>query len=355
MRSIKSFFEKYGIHSFLLPLFAILHSYRQYYGLVDVDVTVKTFGQVILIFLVSFLLVLAIIKNVNKSLQLITLFGFVYLFYGTIKDFFQLTLHISFLSKYSVLLPALGVAVVILTRAILKKKEFSKTNLFQNLLLIIFILIDATALIVFDNSYFLSKNLLAKNSRLNLESLGNIHQGPDVYFLVFDSYPGTTFVKDYMHYDNSPFNQALQNRGFRVLADPESNYNRSAFSISATLNFEYLRKIKGFQPVSSKEYTEATLTVEHSIVPKVFKHYNYSFYNLSIFDIDSTPSLHPEDFLTLPQHDVLLYNTLSERLRRDLLWNFITGRYAISFIQRMEERRQEKLTREQIKKRDFNN
>jgi hypothetical protein len=355
VKPIKSFLEKYGIHSFLLPLFAILHNYRQYYGLVDADVAVKAFGQLILIFLVSFLLVLAIIKNVNKSLQLITLFGVVYLFYGAIKDFFQLTLHASFLSKYSVLLPALAIAVIILTRAILKKKEFRKTNLFQNLLLIIFILIDVTALIAFDSSYFLSKNLLAKNSRLSLDSLGTIHHSPDVYFLVLDSYPGTTFLRDYMHYDNSPFNEALQNKGFRVLANPESNYPRSAFSISATLNFEYLGKIKSFQPVSPKEYTEATLTVEHSLVPKVFKHYNYSFFNLSIFDIDSTPSLHPEDFLTLPQKDVLLYNTLSERLRRDLLWNLMTGRYAVPFIQRMEKRRQEKMTQEQIEKRDFNN
>jgi len=355
VKPIKSFLEKYGIHSLLLPLFAILHSYSQYYGLVAVDVTVKTFGQLILIFTVSFLLVLAITRHVNKSLQLITLFGFVYLFYGGIKDFFQLTLHAPFLAKYSVLLPALVIAVIVLTKAILRKKEFGKTNLFQNLLLIIFISIDVTALVVFDSSYFLRRNLLAKNSRLSLDTLPGIRQAPDVYFLVFDSYPGTTFLRDYMQYDNSPFNDSLQTKGFRVLANPESNYTRSAFSISATLNFEYLRQIKSFQPVSPKEYTEATLTVKHSVVPKVFKHYNYTFFNLSIFDIDSTLSLHPEDFLTLPQQDVLLYNTLSERLRRDLLWNLMTGRYAIPFIQRMESRRQAKMARAQIEKRDFNN
>src|SRR4029079_7381973 len=101
VKRIKSFFEKYGIHTFLLPVFAILHSYRQYYGLVDMDVAAKILGELILIFLVSFLLVLAIAKNLNRSFQLITLFGFVYLFYGAIKDFFQLTLGVSFLAKYS--------------------------------------------------------------------------------------------------------------------------------------------------------------------------------------------------------------------------------------------------------------
>ena len=339
MKPIRSFLEQYGIHSFLLPVFFILHSYRQYYGLVDIAVAVKILGELILFFLAFFLLVLAITKNVNKSLQLMTLFGFVYLFYGVIKDFVQLTLHASFFSKYSVLLPALVIVTIILARTILKKKkDFRKINLFQNLLLIIFILIDGIALISYDNSYFLSQNLLTKNSYFNLDSLSNPQHKPDVYFLVFDSYPGTLFLKDYMQYDNSPFNEALQNKGFRVLANPKSNYNRSAFSISATLNFEYLRKIKNFQRITPKEYTDATFTVEHSLVPKFFKHYNYQFYNLSIFDIDNVPSLHPEDFLTLPERNVLLYNTLSERLKRDLVWNLIVGKYAVPFVQEMAKR-----------------
>jgi len=302
-------------------------------------------------FLIFFVLVLAITRNVNKSLQLTTLFGFVYLFYGVIKDFFQLTLHAAFVSKYSVLLPVLIIAVIILTRIVLKKKDFRKINLFQNLLLVIFILVDSIALVAFDSSYFLRQNLLAKNPHLSVDSLSNPQQKPDVYFLVFDSYPGTIFLKDYMQYDNKPFNDALQNKGFRILADPKSNYNRSAFSIAATLNFEYLRKIKSFQPVSPKEYTDATLTVEQSLVPKVFKHYSYKFINLSIFDIDNSPSLHAEDFLTLPEREVLLYSTLWERLKRDLLWNFVTGKYAVPFIQKMEKRKQDNLTRQQIKKR----
>jgi hypothetical protein len=355
VKPIKSFLEKYGIHSLLLPLFFILHSYRQYYGLVGIGTTIKILGELVFFFLVFFLLVLAITKNLNRSLQLTTLFGFLYLFYGAIRDFFQLTLHASFFSKYSILLPVLVLATIILSRRILKKKDFSKTNLFQNLLLIIIILIDGVTLFVSDSSFFLRQNLLTKNAYLDLDSLSGPQQRPDVYFLVFDSYPGTQFLKDYMQYDNSSFNEALQNKGFRVLADPKSNYNRSAFSIAATLNFEYLRKIKSFQPASAKEYTEATLTVEHSIVPKVFKHYDYRFFNLSVFDIDNTLSLHQEHFLTLPEREVLLYNTLSERLKRDLLWNLIKGKYAVPFIQKMEKRKRDNSTREQVKKRDFNN
>jgi hypothetical protein len=355
MKKAKSFLERYGVHSFLLPVFFILHSYKQYFGLIHVDVTMKALAELILFFLVAFLLLLIITKNLNKSLQLTTLFGFIYLFYGAIKDFFQLTMHVPFLSKYTVLLPLLIIIAIILARAVLKKKDFRKTNLFQNSLLLIFILVDAVMLVSVDNSYFLRQNLLTGNSRLSMDSLAEPPQKPDVYFLVFDSYPGTTFLKDYMQYDNSTFNDSLQNIGFRILADPKSNYNRSAFSIAATLNFEYLKNIKKFRRVSPKDYTKATLTAKHSLVPKIFNHYNYKFINLSIFDIGNVLSLHPDDFLTLPQKEILLYNTLSERLKRDLLWHFMTGKHAISLIQEIEKKRQARLTREQIKKRDFNN
>jgi len=355
MKQARSFLERYGIHSFLLPVFFVLHSYKQYFGLIHMGLTIRILGELVLGFLVFFLLVLAIAKNLNKSLQLTTLFGFIYLFYGVIKDFFKLTLHSSFLSKYSVLLPLLIVIAIVLTRTILKKKDFRKTNLFQNLVLLIFISIDGVMLISFDNSYFLRQNLLITNSHLKLDNLPDPPQKPDVYFLVFDSYPGTIFLQDYMQFDNSSFDATLRHKGFRVLQNPKSNYNRSAFSISSNLNFEYLKNIKNFQRITPKEYTGATFTVEHSLVPKFFKHYSYQVYNLSIFDIDNVPSLHPEDFLTLPERNVLLYNTLSERVKRDLVWNLIVGKYAVPFVQKIAKRHWENSTREQIKKRDFNN
>ena len=355
MKSIKSFLEKYGIHTFLLPLFFTLHSYRQYCGLVHTGVTVKIFGELLLFFLVFFLVVLAITKNVNKSLQLTSLFGFVYLFYGAIKDFLQFTVQASFLSKYSVLLPALAVVTIILTRAILKKKDFRKPNLFQNLLLIIFIIIDSIPLIVFDSSYFSRQNLLTKNPHFDLDKLTSSRRKPDVYFLVFDSYPGTLFLKDYMQYDNLLFDETLEEKGFRVLRNPRSNYNWTAFSISSTLNFEYLQKMKNFCAAGSMDYNHAILTTKESTVPKIFKENGYTIYNLSIFDIGRIPAVAKENFLTLPEENILLYNSLWERLMNDLSWNFIKGKYAIPFMKEINKKRKEKLAAERKEKRDFNN
>jgi hypothetical protein len=51
----------------------------------------------------------------------------------------------------------------------------------------------------------------------------------------------------------------------------------------------------------------------------------------------------------------LLYNTLSERLKRDLVWNLIVGKYAVPFCPGNGEKTQGNSTRSKIKKRDFNN
>ena len=355
MKQTKSFLEKHGIHTFLLPVFAVLHSYRQYFGLVSTDVTVKILGELVLFFLIFFLVALAITKSRNKSFQLTTLFGFVYLFYGLIKDFFQLTLHVSFLSRYSVLLPALTVAVIALSRAILKKKDFRTANLFQNAVLIIFIFIDVIGIMASNNSLLLQRNLLAKNSYRQVDKLPSTASKPNVYYIVLDCYPGTCYLKDYMQYDNSSFGQALEEKGFRVLRNPRSNYNWTAFSISSTLNFEYLQKLKNCSPVGSMDYSQAILTTKESIVPKIFKQNGYAIHNLSIFDIGGISPVLKENFLTLPERDVLLYNTLSERLKRDLLWNFTKGKYVVPFIKKMEKRKKDKLMMAQAKKRDFNN
>jgi hypothetical protein len=333
MEKIRYFLERWGIHTFLLPIFFTVHTFRQYNGLVSGKVAFNG-GMIILLFISFFIiLIFALTKNLNRTLQLVTFFAFVFLFFGVIKDSLHSFRYTSFISKYSVLLPILFIAIALLTRTILKKENFLKINLFQNALLSILLLIDLTQLVALNSSTFLHRNLLVKGNDYSIQPFFGEHIRPDVYYLVFDSYPGTTFLKKYMNFDNSAFTRELEKRRFCVVKDPKSNYNRTTFSIASTLNFQYL---KDFAPshVGPKDYARANLTIRQAIVPQFFLKEKYSFYNLSIFDIDTVPSIRRETFLTMPEQSVFLYNTLSERIKNDILWNLVTGKYAISAIKR---------------------
>jgi len=355
MKKTKTFLQNWGIHCFLLPVFFVLHNYNQYYGLVSGRVAIEIFLKILVIFLVFFLLLLVVIRDVNKSLQLTTLIGVIMLFYGAIKDFFQLTLHTPFISKYLVLLPLVLVATIILIRLVLKKKDFKKSNLYQNAVLIVFIVFEGVMLFDFNRVFFLPKNLLTKNASIRTDSLPVPASRPDVYYLVFDSYPGTKFLQEYMDYDNTPFNDSLMKKGFYVIKSPKSNYNRTIFSIASTLNFDYLKDIHNNTSVSPKTYNMAKLTIENAIVPKIFKHYSYTFYNLSIFDIDNSLSMRKETFLVLPEKNVLLYNTLPERLRADLLWHLLTGKNAMPAIQKLFAKNEREFATQERLKRSYNN
>ena len=355
MQQLKTFFEKWGIHSFLLPVFFIIHNYTQYYGMVSVGIAFKTLGEIFLFVVVFFLLVQAKIRNINKSLQLTTLAGFVFLFFGVVKDFLTLTLKIKLLSKYSVLLPLTLLITIFFWIVILKKKDFKKSNLFQNVLLIILILVDAGSLFFSQDKFSLNKNQLVKNNIVDINKLTASDNKPDVYYLLFDCYPGTSFLKNYMQYDNSSLTDTLQNKGFHVINNPKSNYNRTAFSLASTLNFEYLQKIKNNVSIQSKNYNQAQLATKYSVVPKMFTKLGYKVYNLSIFDIDNQKSMEKETFLTLPDQRFLLYNTLFERIQNDLFWNLVTGKYQVKFIQKMVAVKKQEVVDEQLKKRTFNN
>jgi hypothetical protein len=230
-----------------------------------------------------------------------------------------------------------------------------KSNFFLNTLLIIFLLVEGIMLIDFNKSFFLRKNLLTKSSMEKTDSLPNPSTKPDVYYLVFDCYPGTLFLRKYMNYDNSSFDEELIKKGFHVIKDPKSNYNRTAFSLASSLNFEYLKDIYSDTKISPKYYNRAKLTIKYSAVTEIFKQYDYKFFNLSIFDFDNAPSIRRENFLVMPEKNVLLYNTLPERLKNDLLWKLRVGKYAIPAVQKLFERNSSEIEYEEIGRRNYNN
>jgi hypothetical protein len=62
----------------------------------------------------------------------------------------------------------------------------------------------------------------------------------DVYWIVLEEYGSRSVLRDDFGYDNSPFLDALQQRGFYVADDSTANYLKTAPSIQSARNLEYL-------------------------------------------------------------------------------------------------------------------
>ena len=63
---------------------------------------------------------------------------------------------------------------------------------------------------------------------------------PDVYWIILEEYGSNSVLKDDFDYDNSPFLDALRDRGFYIADDSTANYLKTAPSIQSARNLTYL-------------------------------------------------------------------------------------------------------------------
>jgi hypothetical protein len=76
-----------------------------------------------------------------------------------------------------------------------------------------------------------------------LPTLGKRGATPDIYFIVLDGYARSDVMKDLYGFDNGPFLDRLERRGFAVARQSTSNYCQTQPSLASMLNADYLDKL----------------------------------------------------------------------------------------------------------------
>ena len=86
------------------------------------------------------------------------------------------------------------------------------------------------------------------------------NQPPDIYYIILDSYAREDILQDVFEYDNQPFLEELQERGFFIASHSHSNYGRTALSLASSLNMDFLQNlIQDLDPESSQQQILAEL------------------------------------------------------------------------------------------------
>lgn len=63
---------------------------------------------------------------------------------------------------------------------------------------------------------------------------------PDIYYIILDAYGRADVLQEMFGFDNTPFLQSLQSKGFYVAECSQSNYGQTMLSLTSSLNFDYL-------------------------------------------------------------------------------------------------------------------
>ena len=72
---------------------------------------------------------------------------------------------------------------------------------------------------------------------------------PDIYLILLDGYPRADVLQEAFDFDNTPFIDALNERGFTVATESHSNYLWTRQSLTSMLHMEYVEQIPEFRAV----------------------------------------------------------------------------------------------------------
>jgi hypothetical protein len=193
----------------------------------------------ILFGIILFALAYVFLKDWHVAALITDLLIFLFALYGRVYDLGKnVTLAGLHLFRHRTLAPfwlvLAVIGVLLLVRKLNKPADLTRwINLFVCFLL---------AFPVFTISYVLISNSLGQNKSLLAETNVNVPASsthPDIYYIILDAY-GREDVLNQFGYDNSGFINELEKRGFYIPDCSQSNYAYTIFSLTSSLNYEYI-------------------------------------------------------------------------------------------------------------------
>lgn len=160
---------------------------------------------------------------------------------------------------------------------------------------------------------------------------------PNIYYIILDSYPNSATLKN-LNFDNFDFYNKMKKEGFITYHNAYSNYPRTLLSISSSLNFNYVHKLK----LRTRNKEELDYLLQNNLVNKYLrlKGYNYylfdagygtkNTYNKNEFEVKSIEDKNP--FIVAPNtpDNDLLYVFLNNSILSYCLNNLKYFSYEIN-------------------------
>jgi hypothetical protein len=299
----------------LLALFFCLHGSAENFGSLTVKEVILTGLSVLGFTLVMFGVVYLFTRKYLLAALITFFIALWYFFFGAIHDFLKSFSLLSFLKSYSVLLPALLI-VTILWIIFLKRKAglWQKLTLYLNILLLIYCVLDLSKI-----GYMAAS--AKQTTSVDIFNYAAVKQKPDVYFLLFDEYPGQKSLKDSFNFDNERLIAFMQQNQF-VALPITSNYDLTVFSMSSMLNMEYIKTKWHLPSVNQKDVQIRSSEIKEAAVFYYFSGMGYTINNNSIFDIQDKPGISDENSFLLGHSILLTDKILLHRINKDLSASF---------------------------------
>ena len=323
------YLKKIPLFLFLLPVFFCLHGSVENFGYVTASGVTKLCLVILIVITLLFFSIRFFAKSTLFAALVTFYIGVWNLFFGALHDWLRSTHLLFWLSRYTVLLPLLFISTVIWIIVLKRRKHFQNKLLYYfNILLIIYCVYDISLLLI--KSFSRDKDVTGKHVVFDYSL---VKTKPNVYYLLFDEYPGYKSLADRFGFANDSLYSFLSNNGFEILPSV-TNYNFTYFSLASVFNMDYLPNVPHPQAITEKDYLQQMKEIKKAEVFSIFTSMGYSIKNLSIFNIQDKHSFANNE--TVPSDiELFTHKILYRKFFKDVGWKFVVGKYQVPFLKKI--------------------
>jgi len=259
--------RRFPFYPLLFALFPVLSLAAHNIQEIAVNVVYRPLLISFLLSLTVFILMRALLRDWSRA-GLMTLVSLLVFFtYGQVYDkLHDVSLFGMSVFRHRTLLPAYGLLAVGSAWFIVKRLAQPAAPTFWlnifSIYLLIYPLFGITSNVVQQRS----ADAALKAS--TLQPLSGAEK-PDVYYIILDAYGRQDVLRDKLNYDNSPFLDALRDRGFYVADCSQSNYAYTEYSIPSSLNYDYLESL------GATAHKDRIALLKHGAVRSIFEAEGY--------------------------------------------------------------------------------
>jgi FtsH-binding integral membrane protein len=245
--------------------------------------------QVIVIVSIILLITNLLFKNYKKTGLFISIVVILFFLYGTtydyLRDFFVWIFHSDAQAKSIVrhrhLIPIFLLLFAAIGCYVFKsKRKLTRATSILNLAAFVIIALNVVSCTMFLIKKTNVKNIIPIYSGELISPLKATTNQPDIYYITVDEYVGFNTVRNYFGYNPDAFIGYLQQKGFFITSRSKSNYRATEFSLSASLNMEYIHLNKAL--LDSQKVTKLLKSIGYRFVSDVPLENISDFFLLSV-------------------------------------------------------------------------
>ncbi len=334
----------FPFYVFLIPVFYVWHKLNEYFSVIPFSECLPIIAEYYLILLALIGILWLFLKR-KKNVAIVSAFMItIYLFWGSIHDTLKTIFTNRFISSYTFLLPSLTLLSLFLLYFQRRKSTTPiKWTRYLNFLILLLLVIELATSIY---NYFtdaIEKKIIGPKSYspISASDLDTSKGRPDIYFIIFDEYPSSKALKEYLDFDNSQLDSFFNEKRFKLANSSLSNYNSTPISLASALNLDYFPSELERYPRNPMARLQGQNAMEESLIPRLLNEIGYEIQNFGLMSIPHAKSPY-QPLFDVDKGLSIRSENLWDRVKKEIWWNFVIR---FTFLQSKPEKKYEETQR----------